>query len=216
MQSLMKILLSAGFAAASMYYLDPSRGQERRAVARSRLEDGKDALAQGVHTASNRFDSVSRHARDAGRTLGRETGRLSQDARNLAAGAAGTALSFLNRNRSHGKARAALRDAPRGKFLLIPGSWIATIGLGAAAMYYLDSAQGESRRARLYDRFAGWRDGAQEKVSAVRRKLPGNAEEITEEAEEMADAMTGNGSADHLRKQESLQDRLLQGQGYAD
>ncbi len=210
MQSLMKILLGAGVTAASMYYLDPSRGNDRRADARARLEHGKDAVAQGVHKASNSFDSASHHARVAGHRLGQETGKFSHGARNLAAGAAGSVLSFLNRNQARGKVRAALRDAPRGKFLLIPGSWIATIGLGAAAMYYLDSSQGESRRARLYDRLAGWRDGAQEKVSAIGRKLPGKAEEITEEAEEMMDPMTGNGS-DHLRKQESLQDRPLQG-----
>ncbi len=149
MQSVMKILLGAGVTAASMYYLDPSRGQDRRAEARARLEHGKDAVAQGVHKASSGFDSASRHARVAGHRLGQETGKFSHGARNLAAGAAGTAVSFLNRNRSHGRTRAALRDAPRGKFLLIPGAWIATIGLGAAAMYYLDSSQGESRRARL-------------------------------------------------------------------
>ncbi|HEX5766520.1 MAG TPA: hypothetical protein VFY27_13220, partial [Woeseiaceae bacterium] len=105
----MKILLSAGVAAASMYYLDPSRGNERRADARARLEHGKDKLS-------------------------REAGKLDHGARNLAAGAAGTFASFLSRNRSHGKARAALRNAPRAKVLLIPGTWIVTVGLGAATM----------------------------------------------------------------------------------
>jgi gas vesicle protein len=208
MQSVMKILLGAGVTAASMYYLDPERGQDRREVARTRLEHGKHAVAQGVHEASNRFDSASRHARDAGSKLGRETGRLSHGARNLAAGAVGTAASFLNRNRSHGTARAALKHAPRGTFLL-PG-WLVTAGVGAAAMYFFSPSQGEARRARLYERFDGWRDGAQEKVSALGRKLPRKADEVTDSAEEMADSMTGNGS-DRLRKQESLQDRPLQG-----
>jgi hypothetical protein len=214
MQSIMKILLGAGVTAASMYYLDPSRGQDRRADARARLEHGKDAVAQGVHEASNRFDSASRHARSAGHRLGQETGKLSHDARNLAAGVAGTVIAFLNRNQARGRTRAALRDAPRAKFLLIPGSWIATIGLGAAAMYYLDSAQGESRRARLYDRFAGWRDGAQEKMSAIGRKLPGSAGQLAEDAEEntdkeIMDPVPGNGSADRLRGRDNLQDRPL-------
>jgi gas vesicle protein len=210
MQSIMKILLTAGAAAASMYYLDPSSGQDRRAVARARLEDGKDTVAHGVHRASNRFDSASRQARDAGRTLGRETGKLSDDARELAAGVAGTVASFLNRNRSQGKARAALRSATRGKFL-IPG-WLITTGVGAAAMYFFSPSQGEARRARLYERLDGWRDTAQEKVSAVGRKLP-RKEEMRDEAEEMTDSltdsMTGNGS-DRLRKQDGLQDRPLQ------
>jgi hypothetical protein len=210
----MKILLSAGFAAASMYYLDPSRGQDRRAEARSRLEHGKDAVAQGVHKASSGFDSATHRALDAGRNIGRETGKLGHDARNLAAGVAGAVVSFMNRNQARGRTRAALREAPRGNFLLIPGSWIATIGLGAAAMYYLDSAQGESRRARLYERLAGWRDGAQEKMSAVGRKLPGSAGQIAEDAEEntdkeIMDPVPGNGSADRLRGRDNLQDRPL-------
>ena len=211
MQTPMKILLSAGFAAASMYYLDPSRGNERRADARARLEHGKNAVAQGVQRASNSLDSASRHARVAGRKLSRETGKLNHDARNLAAGAAGTVASILNRDRSHAKTRAALQDAPRAKFLLIPGTWIVTVGLGAATMYYLDSLQGQSRRARLRARLADWRDEAKEKMSAIGRKLPDKAEESTEKAEEIMDQMIGNGSADHLRKQDRLQDRPLQG-----
>lgn len=210
MQSLMKILLGAGVTAASMYYLDPSRGQDRRADTRSRLEHGKDAVAKGVHKASSGFDSASRRARDAGSKLGRETGRLSHDARNLAAGAAGTVASMLNRNRSRIKSRAALQSAPRAKFMLIPGSWIVTVGLGAAAMYYFDPAQGQSRRLRLYDRLAGWRDGAQERMSAVGRKLP-RKEEIRDKAQELTDSMTGNGSGDHLRQPDRFEDRPLQG-----
>jgi gas vesicle protein len=210
MQSLMKILLGAGVSAASMYYLDPARGQDRRAEVRARLEHGKDAVAQGIHEASNRLDSASRYVRDAGSELGRETGRLSHGARNLAAGAAGTAASLLNRDRSHGTARAALKHAPRGKFL-IPG-WLVTAGVGAAAMYFFSPSQGAARRARLYERLDGWRDTAQEKVSAVGRKLP-RKEEIRDKAEEMtdslSDSMTGNGP-DRLRKQDGLQDRPLQ------
>ncbi len=74
---------------------------------------------------SNGLDSAARHARGAGRKLGRETGKLNHNsAAIVAAGAAATVASFLNRNRSHGKARAALRDAPRATFLPIPGTWI--------------------------------------------------------------------------------------------
>jgi gas vesicle protein len=212
MQSLMKILLGAGVSAASMYYLDPSRGQDRRADARARLEYGRNAVAEGVNKASSGFDSAARQARDAGSKLGRETGRLSHGARNLAAGAVGTAASFLNRSQSHGTTRAALKHAPRGKFL-IPG-WAITAGVGAAAMYFFSPSQGEARRARLYERLDGWRDGAQEKMSAIGRKLPGKEDirdEARDTAEEMQDAMTGNGSADRLRKQDSLQERPLQG-----
>ena len=188
MHTPMKILLSAGFTAASMYYLDASRGNERRADARARFENGKDLLS-------------------------RETGKLNHGARNLAAGTAGTVASLLNRNRSHGNARAALRDAPRATFLLIPGTWIVTVGLGAATMYYFDSLQGQSRRTRLRARLAGWRDEAKEKMSAIGRKFPGKVEEITEKAEETADQLIGNGSADHIRKQDRLQDRPLQRPG---
>ena len=185
MQTLMKILLSAGVAAASMYYLDPSRGNERRADARARLEHGKDELS-------------------------RRAGKLDHDARNLAAGAAGTFASFLNRNRSHGKARAALRVAPRAKVLLIPGTWIVTVGLGAATMYYFDSLQGQSRRKRLRARLAGWRDEVTETMRAIGRKLPVKAEEPIEIAKEITNQMIGNGSADSLRTQDRLQDRPLQ------
>ena len=78
-------------------------------------------------------------------------------------------------------------------------------------MYYFDSLQGQSRRTRLRARLAGWRDEAKEKMSAIGRKLPGEAEESTEKAEEITDPMIGNGSADHLRKEDRLQVRPLQG-----
>ncbi|HEX5765152.1 MAG TPA: hypothetical protein VFY27_06265, partial [Woeseiaceae bacterium] len=78
-------------------------------------------------------------------------------------------------------------------------------------MYYFDSLQGQSRRTRLRARLTGWRDKVTGKLSTIGRKLPGKAEDTTDEvAEEITNQMTGNGSADSLRTQDRLQDRLLQ------
>lgn len=51
MQRAMKIMLSAGLGAATMYYLDPAQGRERRDIARERLEHGRDSLQHAGKTA---------------------------------------------------------------------------------------------------------------------------------------------------------------------
>lgn len=221
MQTPMKILLTAGLGAASMYYLDPSRGRQRRHLARARIEHGKEAVAHGVQSATDGFNTASHRARIAGRRVSRRSDQLlkgarslghdlgervdqvthgardaSHGARNRAAGVASTVGTFFNRHRpGNGHALAEMRDEPRAKFLLIPVTWIATVGLGAAAMYYFDSSQGLNRRTRLRNRFAGWRIKAQEKLGAVGRDKSGDAEEISEQPK------AGNGFGNHLRQQ---------------
>ena len=218
MQTPMKILLTAGLGAVSMYYLDPSRGRHRRALAVSRIEHGKEAVTQGVHTATDGLNRASHRARVARRNMSRRTDRflrgardfshdngdrvdqvthgardVSQDARSRAAAAAATVGSFFDRHRPNGnpleEMRDEMRDEPRVKFLLIPVTWIFTVGLGAAAMYYFDSSQGVFRRTRLRNRLATWRDRATEKVSAVGRDKPRQPK-------------AGNGSADSQPQQE--------------
>lgn len=214
MQTPMKILLTAGLGAVSMYYLDPSRGRHRRNLAVARIEHGKEAVTQGVHTATDGLNRASHRARVVRRNVSRRTDRflrgarnfshdvgdrvdqvthgardVSHDVRNRAAGAAATVGSFFDRHRPNGSALAEIRDKPRATFLLIPVTFIATVGLGAAAMYYFDSSQGVYRRNRLRNRFAGWRDRAKEKVRAVGRDEPQQPK-------------AGNGSADRQRQQE--------------
>ena len=92
-----------------------------------------------------------------------------------------------------------------------PMKILLSAGFAAASMYYLDPSRGNERRADARARLTGWRDEAKEKMSAIGRKLPGIAEESTEKAEEITDQKFGTGSADHLRKQDRLQDRPLQG-----
>ena len=218
----MKILLTAGLGAASMYYLDPSRGRQRRKLARTRIEHGKDAVTHGVQSATEGFNTASHRARVAGRRVSRSSGKFlkgarslgqdfgervdqvthgardaSHEARNRAAGAAATVGSFFNRHRPNGHALAEMRDEPRArlKFMLIPVTWIATVGIGAAAMYYFDSSQGVYRRTRLRDRFASWRNDAKDKLGSVGRDESNDAEELTEQPK------AGNGSGDHLRPQ---------------
>lgn len=223
MQTPMQILLTAGLGAASMYFLDPSRGHKRRHRARARIEHGKDAVAHGVQSATDGFNSASHHARAAGRRVNRQSGRFmkgarsfghdlsermdqvshgardaSHEARDRAAGAAASVGSFFNRHRpGNGHALADMRDEPRGKlkFMLIPVTSIITVGLGAAAMYYFDSSQGLYRRTRLRNRFASWRNTAKDKIDAVGRDISDKAEEITDQPK------AGNGFGDHLRPQ---------------
>ncbi len=223
MQTPMKILLTAGLGAASMYYLDPSRGRQRRHLARARIEHGKDAVAHGVQTATDGFNTASHRARVAGRRVSRRSGQFmkgarsfghdlgermdqvshgardaSHEARDRAAGAAASVSSLFNRYRpGNGHALADMRDEPSAKlkFMLIPVSWIATVGLGAAAMYYFDSSQGLYRRTRLRDRFAAWRNKAKDKIGAVGRDKSDDAEEITDQPK------AANGFGDHLRPQ---------------
>jgi hypothetical protein len=222
MQTPMKILLAAGLGAASMYYMDPTRGQKRRRLARARIEYGKDAVSHGVQSATEGFNTASRHARAAGHQVSRRSGKLWKGARSLghdlgermdqvshgasdagnevrnrAAGAAATVGSFFNRHRPNGHALAEMRDEPRGKlkFMLIPVTWIFTVGMGAAAMYYFDSSQGIYRRTRLRDRFEGWRNKTKEKLGSVGRDISDKAGEIAEQPK------AGNSFGEHLRPQ---------------
>lgn len=170
MQSAMKILLTAGLSAAAMYLLDPADGKRRRARARARLEDGRDSLVQGANKAAEGVDKAARQARDLGhdaskrtdgiveslRDLGHEIGERAAQlmlgataagrvARDRASATAHSVGSAVERHRPH---RSASR-APAVKVLRSPVTWVVTVGVGAAAMYFFDPSQGLYRRAKL-------------------------------------------------------------------
>jgi hypothetical protein len=77
-------------------------------------------------------------------------------------------------------------------------------GVTAASMYYLNGSHGPDRRASARARLDQWRNGAQEKLSAIGR-TSGRA---AQNSEEFTDPLSGNG-ADQFRNQDSLQDRPL-------
>lgn len=82
MQPAMKILLTAGLGAATMYYLDPAQGRERRDLARERLEYGRDRLEHASHTAKvvghdvgERTERALHGLRAVGQGIGDRAGR---------------------------------------------------------------------------------------------------------------------------------------------
>lgn len=223
MQSSFRILLTAGLGAATMYYLDPSRGSRRRALARARFEDGRDSLTHGVQKATHGLDRATRRARvisrDASRradrfmhgarTLSHDIGEhadeathgariFGREARDRAAGAAATLGSFIERNRPNG--RLLPENGESRRLLTSPAAWLITVGAGAAAMYFLDPVQGLYRRTRFRDRVNRWRaklaEGASETVRRAKDATGSDEKDANEEQ-----PRTDNGYDRHLQGQ---------------
>lgn len=183
MQSPLKILLSASLGAATMYYLDPTRGRYRRARAQARIEHGREAVTHGVHQATHGLDKAAHRARVARRSIGRRADKavhgarafghdfgdradqfshgarsFGHEARERTAGAAATLGSFFERHRPRdidywygsGESRPA-------RVLKSPATWLATVTVGAVAMYFFDPSHGFYRRAKVRYRLTKWR-----------------------------------------------------------
>lgn len=223
MQTPMKMLLTAGLGAATMYYLDPTRGRHRRALARARFEDGREALTHGVHQATHGIDRAAHRARVISRgvsrksdkfahgvrtlshDLGDRAGQLAhgartvgREARDRAAGAADTLGSLYERHRPNGAADYDPGGAPRGRILLIPVTTLLTIGVGVATMYFLDPTQGLYRRSRFRRRLADWREKVRNATGIGREKLRDASEALKPNSEDTTEQSAGNGHARHL------------------
>lgn len=89
MQPAMKILLTAGLGAATMYYLDPAQGRKRRDLARAQLEHGRHSL-----------EHASRQARFVGHDVGERAGRALNGMRAAGHGVGDRAERALHRARA--------------------------------------------------------------------------------------------------------------------
>lgn len=201
MQTMTKLLFTAGLGAATMYYLDPAQGRRRRAIALDRIEHGRDGLQQATRTAravsrdvSHRADRTIHGLRAVGHDVGEQAGRLSHGLRTIgrgtrdrAAGAASSVGALFQRNDRHAygeRARSAL------KFAGIPVKWLLVAGIGASVMYFLDPSQGLYRRVRFRRRYL---DGAREKMGAAFERERAQGKE-TDEAQQAAGAPSNSGA----------------------
>lgn len=196
MQNFSRSIAMSALGALAMYYLDPERGPQRRALALDRLDSASREAGAFMHEQGRWAADRARHLGDsARRSFSHASEALQPMGERARAGFDRmTDADEWGRDRDweRDRARASMADRSHhshhgdpGHHGSLGGSLLKAIGLcavTAAAVYYLDPEMGRRRRAMVRDKFDSMSHDASDYARATGKRAAERVKDLTASA----------------------------------